>query len=494
MASVDVVVVGAGHNGLVAAARLARAGLTVTVYEAADVVGGACRTEHPFPGAPEVAASTGAYLLGLMPPELTAALGVDLPLQRRDPHYLLPARPGRGALLLGADPAANATALADVFTAADARADAALGDELAQLRDDLAPSWLAEALPVEETADRFVRPALQQTYVDLVRGSAVAYLRDKGLASDELVAMYAATDGMPGSALPPDAPGTGHNLLVHSMCRLPGSGGTWMAVDGGMGTVTTALATAARKAGARIETGRPVARIAGTTVSLQDGTTVDARAVVAAVDPYRLADLAGTTPDPRWAALPGMTLKLNLALSAPLDFGVPLPGAGTTVHLLPDPVGGSWIAGLKRAYEQASRGELPDRPAIEVYAAPELATGVFVQGVPHEVAGSSWAERRGAYVEHLLNLLEARAPGTRDRVRHVMALAPPDIEARFGITGGHIFHVDNSLATVDRAPLRPGPEGLYAGAAGCHPAGSVIGAAGWIAAGAVLDDLDATSR
>jgi phytoene dehydrogenase-like protein len=489
----DVVVVGAGHNGLVAAARLARAGLSVTVCEATDTVGGACRTEHPFPAAPQVAASTGAYLLGLMPPELLAALELRLPLRRRDPHYLLPARAGRPALVLGGDAAANAAALSDVFTAQDARADAAAGALLGALREDLAPSWLAEALPVEQTAETYVRPALRAAYVELVRGSAVEHLRRVGFVSDELIAMFAATDGMPGSALAPDEPGTGHNLLVHSMCRLPGSGGTWMAVDGGMGTVTAALADVARTAGAQLRLGTPVAAVTGDPVdgvALADGSTVSAHAVVAAVDPYRLSALAGTVLDPRWSALPGLTMKINLALAAPLDFGVPLPGAGTTVHLLPDPVDGSWVAALADCYRQARAGLLPDQPAVEVYAATGLATGVFVQGVPAAVAGSSWADARDGYAERILDLVAVAAPGLRESLQGVMALAPPDIEAHFGITGGHIFHLDNSLATVDRLPLRPGAAGLYAGAAGCHPAGSVIGAAGWIAAGAVRDDLD----
>lgn len=490
----DVVVVGAGHNGLVAAARLARAGLTVTVCETADVVGGACRTEHPFAAARGVAASTGAYLLGLMPPEILTALELELPLRRRDPHYLLPARPGRRPLLLGADAQANATELSEVFSPEDARADATHGALLDQLRADLAPSWLAEALPVEDTAERYVRPALCGAYVELVRGSAVEALRRSGFVSDELIAMYAATDGMPGSALAPDEPGTGHNLLVHSMCRLPGSGGTWLAVAGGMGTVTATLADTARRAGAAIRLRAPVAAVttrggSSDGVALADGTTLEARAVVAAVDPYRLHTLTGIDPDPRWSALPGMTMKLNLALSAPLDWGVPLPGAGTTVHLLPEPVDGSWTAALRHTYDVARAGLLPDQPAIEVYAAPHLATGVFVQGVPSTPAGSSWAAARDAYADRILDRVDAAAPGLRGRLRGVDALAPPDIETRFGITGGHIFHVDNSLATVDRLPLRPGPAGLYAGAAGCHPAGSVIGAAGWIAAGAVLADL-----
>src|SRR5262252_2591864 len=123
-----VAVVGAGHNGLVAAALLARAGLSVEVLERAAVVGGACRTERPFPRAPGLAASTGAYLLGLMPPELLAALDLDLPLVRRDPHYFVPTLDGRH-LLLGADPAAARAQLVEFFTERDWRANEALSAE-----------------------------------------------------------------------------------------------------------------------------------------------------------------------------------------------------------------------------------------------------------------------------------------------------------------------------------------------------------------------------
>ncbi len=122
----DVVVVGAGHNGLVAAVLLARAGLAVEVLEQADVIGGACRTEHPFGKAPGLAASTGAYLLGLMPPELLPLLGLDLPLVRRDPHYFLPTPDGR-SLLLGASRETARAQFAEFFSEADARADEALG-------------------------------------------------------------------------------------------------------------------------------------------------------------------------------------------------------------------------------------------------------------------------------------------------------------------------------------------------------------------------------
>ena len=270
----DVVIVGAGHNGLVAATMLARAGLSVQVLERADVIGGACRTEHPFAKAPGLAASTGAYLLGLMPPELMATLDLDLPLVRRDPHYFLPTLDGR-SLLLGGSREAARRQFVEFFSEADAKADEALGAELAMLREDLAPAWLAPPLPLAETADRYVRPELRETFLAMVRGSAMDYLDRFGFASETVLAMYAVTDGMPGLTGSPWSPGSGHNLLVHNMCRLPGAGGTWMVVRGGMGTVTGRLAELAVKAGAEIRTGREVTGIETTGAAATGVTTAD---------------------------------------------------------------------------------------------------------------------------------------------------------------------------------------------------------------------------
>ncbi|HST67327.1 MAG TPA: NAD(P)/FAD-dependent oxidoreductase [Mycobacteriales bacterium] len=512
----DVVVVGAGHNGLVAAILLARAGLSVEVLERADVVGGACRTEYPFGKAPGLAASTGAYLLGLMPPELLPLLGLDLPLVRRDPHYFLPTLDGR-ALLLGADRDSARAQFAEFFSEADARADEALGAELAQLREDLAPAWLAAPLPVEDTAERYVRPALRDTFVTMVRGSAMDYLDRFGFESETVQAMYAVTDGMPGLTGSPWSPGSGHNLLVHNMCRLPGAGGTWMVVRGGMGTVTTRLAELAAAAGARIRTGCEVGSIelsggAAAGVVTTAGESVAARVVLVSTDAFRLPGLLGSaTPDALRARIdgyarrsPGQTMKVNLALAGlPRFAALPDPGHGqhgTTVHLLPPEVDGSVLTALRVAFDDANAGRLPDAPPLEWYLHstldPSLAddagnhsSALFVQGVPHEVAGSSWAEAQDGYVDHLLDLVEAYAPGTRDLLVDVNALAPPGIREHFGITSANIMHVDNSISFADRMPYATGVDGVYAGAAGCHPAGSVIGAAGHNAARQILADL-----
>lgn len=195
---------------------------------------------------------------------------------------------------------------------------------------------------------------------------------------------------------------------------------------------------------------------------------------------------------------------MNLALSGLPRFAAlpePVGQHGTTVHLLPPPAAdGSVLTALRTAYDEALAGRLPDFPPLEWYlhstldpslrdAAGNHSSALFVQGVPAEVAGSSWAVERDRYVGHLLTVLDRFAPGTTELVVDVAALAPPDIEAHFGITGGNIFHVDNAVSFTDRMPYATGVPGLYALAAGCHPAGSVIGAAGHNAAQRILADL-----
>jgi phytoene dehydrogenase-like protein len=514
----DVVVIGAGHNGLVAATVLAEAGLAVVVAERESALGGATRTEHCFPAVPGLRQSTGAYLLGLMPPEILALAGGRIRPLRRDPHYVLPTIGGPGSpyLWFGRDRQAARARLEQTFSAADVTADDALQHELAALRDDLAPAWLAEPLTVEDTAERYIRPALRETFVDLVRGSVVDYLARFEFSAELLIAMYVVTDGLSGLTAGPDTPGTGHNFLAHNMCRLPGADGTWMVAEGGMGAVSGAFAEAAGKAGARLAADAEVAELAVSDgvvrgVVLADDREITAPAVLACCDPWRAARIAGQhAPAELLGRLDrvrrqGTTLKINLALrDLPrlqcLPDDAPSPW-GSTIHLLPDATGRP-LEAVRTMWREVEAGTLPAFPTMEWYVHttvdPSLrdahghhSSALFVQSVPYQPAGTTWDDALPGYVEQLIGVADQFAPGTSDLVADSFALPPPGIERHFGITGGHIHHVDNTVAFADRVPYATGLPGFYAGSAGCHPAGSVIGAAGWNSAHRILDDLDA---
>jgi phytoene dehydrogenase-like protein len=472
--NVDALIVGAGHNGLAAAFLLAKQGLVVRVVEASDVAGGACRTEHPFPRMPGLGQSSGAYLLGVMPPELYRLYGLAeagvVPL-RRDPHYFLPtptptkgstmssssssssSRSGSGgssttqqarSLLFGADPAANRQQFHAFFGPqqgeAEWQADQRMQQELAQLREDLAPAWLrpppalpssASAEDVARTvAERYVRPQLRAAFVGLMTRPALHYVERFGSQSELMKAMMVVTDGLSGLAGGIDDASTGPNFMAHNMCRLPGAGGTWMVVQGGMGSVTRALARRAAEAGARLTTGSRVASIdfdrpssggsSGTSkavvtgVTLESGECVRAKAVVVNADPFTLRRLvdggvssssgsnsgssssnAKNTPsttttttsrfspqfNARLDALErgGFTAKVNLALRRlPTFTCLPDPSSGqhrTTAHLLPGVGDGLSREGgcrvldaLREGHSAAVRGEVdPENTAIEVY-------------------------------------------------------------------------------------------------------------------------------
>ena len=509
----DVVIVGSGHNALVCSLMLARAGLEVVVLEASSVLGGATRTEYPFKNAPELGCSTASYLLGVMPPELLDRLQLKLPLRRRDPHYFLPTLDKR-YLLIGSKQDELKRQMVEFFSQKDWDAYVAMQTEITQLRDDLAPAWMQAPLSLQATADKFIRPALRDVFVKLVAGTIGDYLDRFPFQSNLIKAMYATTDAFSGLRGGYDTPGTGHNFLCHNMCRLPGSDGSWMIVEGGMGTIARKLAEAARAAGVHIEADAEVASIdvsdgAVRSVTLARGDVVSARAVVSGADPFRTMSLVGTQKLPgdyvkRIDAMrkDGSTMKVNLAFDRLPQFTC-LPEDkgqyGPTIHILPQ--GDDVIEVLRKGFDEVCAGRLAEEVTIEWYfhtpIDPSLRDpkgnhngALFVQWVPYELSGGkTWEEEEPRYVKHLLSICDRFAPGTSSSVIDVDVLTPKKIESKIGITRGHIHHVDNAFAFDQRAPYELPVAGLFACSAGCHPAGSVIGAAGHNAAVTVLKAL-----
>jgi phytoene dehydrogenase-like protein len=308
------------------------------------------------------------------------------------------------------------------------------------------------------------------------------------------------------------------NFLVHNMCRLPGSDGTWMIVKGGMGTITKTLADTARKAGAEIITGKKVSSIdvqgsVATGVTLADGSQLQAKAVIVNADPFRLQALIGTDHLPASYnsrienyKRPGSTFKVNLALKGlpkftclPEDHGQ----YGTTIHLLPDEQ--DVMQSLRDGFDAVREGKLYPFPTIEWYihttVDPSLKdaeghhnSALFVQWVPYELKDTTWEAEEEGYVQQLLSICDRFAPGTSDLVVDTFPLHPKKIESHFGITYGHIHHVDNTFGFSDRLPYTTPVQGVYSASAGTHPAGSVIGCAGHNAAVRLLKDLGIRSE
>jgi phytoene dehydrogenase-like protein len=509
---VKAIVIGAGHNGLVCATLLARQGMQVQVFEEKNMVGGAVKTEFPFTKAPGLGVSSGAYLLGPMPPEIITLMGADITTIRRDPHYFLPMKDGR-YLMFGSNKDEMKAQFERFFSLDDWKANEALVEEIGHLRDDLAPSWMKGPLSLDDTAERYIRPKLRNVFRDLVTKPVEHYLSRFGFKSELIMAMYAVTDGFSGLCGSFGTPGTGMNFLVHNMCRLPGSDGTFMIVKGGMGSITREFARVAKLAGVHIECNAAVEQIIcergqARGVLLADGRQVVSDIVVCNADPFRMRGLVGRSHfDEDFNARlddmmrPGTTLKLNFAMNKLPTFSCLRENRGqhnATIHLFPQSE--NVMEDMRRGFEQALRGELPECPTIEWYthtqADPSLQdehgnhnAAFFVQWAPYQLREGSWDEKQDAYAKHLLGIADGFAPGLLDSIVDYDIVPPPQIEKRFGISHGHIHHIDNTFALDKRMPYRTPVDGLYSCSAGCHPAGSVIGCAGHNAAMRVLADI-----
>ena len=475
--------VGAGHNGLVAAAYLARAGLSVEVLERREVAGGACVTEELWPG---VRASPGAYTLSLLRPEIVRELdlaGHGLQVDIHEPYLFAPLPDGR-RVVTWSDPARTRDQLAREWSPADAD-----GYATWSARWEAAAARARPLMLEPPDGDRW-REAVGP---EILEGSIAAEL--EGIPSPEVRVPFA-LQGLIGTLAGPDDPGTAFVAFYHDLGEAGGRPGAWGFARGGMGAVTGALRAAAEAAGARVTLSAPVERVlvdegraAGAV--LEGGREVRARAVLSNADPLRTAALAGVPAPAGWRQA-GPVVKVMALLDGLPDFPSwpgPEPWSGTV------DIGYS-LADLAEAAADARAGRPAARPWIEAAcqtaADPTLAPegrhvlSMFCQCFPPD------ADAEAAADAAIARFAEA-CPGLPDRIVDRLALGPRQLEERFGLTGGHIFHGEMLPGQlferrIDRRRFG-GVEGLYLAGSGAHPGGAVTGAPGYLAARAVLEDL-----
>jgi phytoene dehydrogenase-like protein len=482
----DAVVIGAGHNGLVAAAYLARAGLEVEVFERRDVVGGACVTEELWPG---VRASPGAYTLSLLRAEIVRDLDLaahGLHVEVHEPYLFAPFPDGRKVVTWSSRQRTHDQLRRD-WSPAD-------GDGYAQWSEHWERAAARARSLLLEPPDR--QRWLDAIGPDLLEGSIADQLN--GMPS-EAVRVPFAIQGLIGTLAGPEDPGTAFVSFYHQLGEAAGTPGAWGFARGGMGAVTAALRSAAEAAGARVHVEAPVERVvvdeerAGGVV-LEGGRELRAAAVLSNADPRRTATLAGL-PEPEGWRQEGPVVKVMVLLDGLPDFPAwpgPEPWAGTIDV-------GFTLADLTAAAADARSGLPAARPWIE--AACQTATdptlardgrhvlSMFCQCFPPDADA-------GAAADAAIGRFASICPQLGDRIIDRVSLGPRELEARFGLTGGHIFHGemlgDQLLERRFGARSFGGIEGLYLAGSGAHPGGAVTGAPGFLAARALLEDRGAT--
>jgi phytoene dehydrogenase-like protein len=519
----DAIIVGAGHNGLVCAAYLARAGRRVLVLERRDLVGGCAVTEEVWPG---YKVSTAAYLVSLMQERIVREL--DLPrygyqVDAKDPAFFSIFPEGRH-FFMWQDRAKTLEEIGK-FSARDAAAYPAYEDHierLARLTEVLLlttppqfpPAGTLDLLEYVKLAARLYRLGRKDlvALVKIFTQSAADFL-DEWFESGELKVTLA-TDGVIGANGGPRSPGTAYILLHHCMGGVAGHRGLWGFVRGGIGRASEAIAAAARAAGSEIRTGAAVEKIdvrdgRAREVTLASGERIEARTVISNLDPrLTFLGLVGEREIDRDFARAirhyrseGTSLKMNLALSGLPEFralpGAPGPQHRATMHICPS------IEYVERAWDDAKYGRPSERPLLELTVPtvydPSLAPpgkhimGVFLQYAPYTLREGAWDELREPYGQHVLDLIAEYAPNIHSIVEHVQVLTPLDIERRFGLTGGNIFHGEMSLdqmfvmrPVAGWARYRTPVRGLYLCGSGAHPGGGIMGAPGYNAAREIL--------
>ena len=500
----DVIIVGAGHNGLACAAYLARADKQVLVLESRTRVGGACTIEEPFPG---VRMSPCAYLAGLLHPLVISELGLPERGFQWTPAVnglFVPLHDGSSIQLWDDDDKCDAEIRS--FAPGDVGGWRGMNEVLRRLRDALRPAgdgdvWIGEPPTREQIEERLGKDEqAKHVLFDWSMAEFVEYyLRDERLQTAYL------GQGVIGTNASPFDAGTASIRFHHSSGRLGGMPGMWGYVKGGMGMISFYFCDAAREAGAVVASGIPVARIVpGEGVFLEGGEFIPAPVVISNADPRQTLRLLGTSADLSWRArveqipMEGCTVKLNVLLRELPNF-MARPGIDQAHHYgqINTPL---TKAEWKAAFAASRSGELPQHLWCELYFQsvhdPTIAnTGqhtmsVFAQYVPYKFARGTWDERREEVRDLALNSLARFCSNINGAVIDARVLGPPDIERKVGLTGGHIFQGEclPPYMWSSRLSARTPMPGVYLCGACTHPGGSVIGINGRNAAMAVLKD------
>jgi phytoene dehydrogenase-like protein len=519
----DVVVIGGGHNGLVNAAYLARAGKRVLVCERRHVLGGAAVTEEVFPG---FKFSVASYVVSLLRPEIIREL--DLP---RHGMEILPLD-GTFTPMPNGDYLwrVNDHAKTRLEIARHSKLDADAYDEYGKAMVEMgrfvkpilamtAPDPTSLALKglkdLVSIARRFQKLPIDDKYnqLQLMMMSAADFL-DQWFETDVLKATMSAS-GIIGTFLGVRSPGTAYVLLHHYMGEIDGAFRSWGLVRGGTGAISNAIASAACEAGAEIRTEVPIARILldngrARGVVLENGDEIRANVISSSVDP-RLTFMkmigaenlpADFAEDVSRYKFRGSSGKVNLALDALPDFKC-FPGEGP--HLRGAISISPTVEYMERAYDDAKYGRYSRRPYIDMVIPsltdPSLAPpgkhvmSCFVQYAPYHLQEGTWDEKRDEFGDTVIDTLAEYAPNIRNIILHRQVLTPLDIERKFGLSEGNIFQGELSLEQLFF--LRPVPgwaqyrtpiRNLYMCGSATHPGGGIMGASGRNAAKKILKE------
>jgi len=520
----DAIVVGGGHNGLICAAYLARAGQRVAVLEGRPGVGGAAVTEEVWPG---YRVSVLSYVVSLLRPAVVRELGLErfgYEVYPLDPAYFMPFPDGRHFFYW--EDLDRAAAEVAKFSAHDARAlldyDQTMGRLVGLLRPllDQAPPRLdrphaGEVGPLLRLGGHLLRQRRQlRELADIMTMSVSDYL-DQWF-DDPAIKGALAPGGVIGAWAGPHSPGTAYVLLHHRIGEAGGQRGGWGFVKGGMGALSEILATAGRSHGVEIHTNCRVASIlvSGdrvTGVVLEDGTKLASPRVISTAHPRTtLLDLVGRQHLPsglveemeRYRSRSG-SAKVNLALAELPNFSS-LPGSELGPQH-PEFIINPSIEYLHLAWEDALHGRWSRDPMMDcvipttkdhTLAPPgrHILT-CFVQYAPYRLHQGGWDQEREKFADRVVEVLGQYAPNLPGAVLHRQVITPLDMEQEYGLLGGNIFQGEMSLdqlfllrPAAAAGSYRTPVKGLYLGGSGTHPGGGVMGAPGRNAAHAVLSD------